>query len=121
MPNSPENGHDQDGPQETQTEQPSGIHEVIDVPDRDLDPREMAVIMRKVSGCCNFMASLILRHYSINRRMYTSAAGNPVIQAIINCAAQADLATVHLEGAPPILAPGPGTGTGMRPVPMRRN
>jgi hypothetical protein len=89
------------------------ITEQITVPDRDLSPVEMARIMRQVSRVTNFLAGNIMRYMATSGLPRTVGAGAQITQAIINCAAQADMAAVQLEG-PSSIAPYDGRA-GMPP------
>lgn len=82
----------------------NGITETISVPDRDMSPDEMALIMRKVARVCNMLAGGIMRSSAMSRRTRVAGAGHPICQNILNCGAQADAAAMQLEG-PSQIAP----------------
>lgn len=73
-----------------------GIEEAISIPDRDLEPPEIAAIMKQVSRVCNFLAALIMKNSATSSNTHAAGAGHPVCQAIINCASQADGAYMTL-------------------------
>lgn len=85
------------------------VQETITVPDRDLSPAEMAKIMRQVSRVCNFLASLVMKHAASANQPRVAGAGHPICQNILNCAAQADSASLQLAGPPEIMQPAAGT------------
>lgn len=83
----------------------TGVEETIIVPDRDLEPAEMAAIMRKVARVLNFLGGNIMRHAALTTRERVAGAGHPIVQAILAAAAQADQARMALDGPSQIMAP----------------
>lgn len=77
-------------------QEPDSVTETIVVPLReDMTPHQMASIMKKIAHVAHSLAANIMHNAAMEK---SQGAAHQVTQMIVSCAAQAELASIHLSG-----------------------
>ena len=99
------------------TANPIIVSETINVPiEGDITPTEAAKIMRQIARVSGALVANLTRYAALTKREGIAGIEHPITQSVMQCAAQAGIAAVNLEGPSKVL---PGGSDGLRMMPSR--